>query len=112
MPRDVGAVVMWCRQAQSQGLLTGDMCKCRQVAAEISRRYDVSVKRYDIKQFSAKMDDIFETWLMLEHPKAYEVYARESINTPTFNKSDVDENGYITSQSMADLISLIRSSGV
>ena len=102
MPRDVGLVVMWCRQAYFQGLLSGDICRCRQVASEISRKYDIAVKRHDVKQWFDKFDDMFETWMMLEHPKAYEVYERDKNNQPTIsNKADVDENGYVTSQSMA-----------
>lgn len=73
----------------------------------------MAVKRHDLKQLSSKIDDVFETWLMLEHPKAYDAYERNKDNVPTIkNDSDIDENGYIMSQSMADLISAIRSSGI
>lgn len=111
MPQDVSAVVLWCRQADSQGLLCGDLNKCRKVAQIISKKYDSLVKRHDFMQWSDKVDDLFSTWMMLRYPKAYEAYENIKNNKPTLQETDVDDQGYILSDSMADLITRMRTSG-
>lgn len=112
MPQDVAAVVLWCRQAERQGLLRGDICRCRQIAAAIVEKYKKSAERHDSLQWSEKIDDMFETWMMLRFPKAYEVLQKDRAeSSDLIDQRLVDEHGYIQSDSMAEMISKIRAGG-